>query len=336
MPFNPKMSSKNAISKSLGLALSKIEKDLHDHFPDQLSRLVMQKLQTILSKLDFSTHSSSIAMFVSPFFEKMLYLDFPVEKRIAVDESFDIRDLVYCKTEAHEYLVLQLKAEECRLYLGSPASFVRILSNTPEYAHISAPVMPAENTKTHSAAGSQKIEQYLRYNDKMLDVILKAYPAPLFVLGNATITSYFKGLTQHASAVINYLEGDYETADADQIKKLVQPLVADWRKVKEKRLLNQLNEGAATNQMVTGLTNVWQEAINRGGHLLVFEKDHLYQPENERAKKLINEAIPPYNSFTCIKDQLDEAIDRVLEKGGSVEFVEKDVLESYDHVALLR
>jgi hypothetical protein len=318
------------------MALSKIEKDLHEQFPDQISTLVMQKLKTVLSKLDFSTHCSSIAMFISPFFEKMLYLDFPVEKRIAVDDSFDIRDLVYCKKEAHEYLVLQLKEEECMLYLGSPGSFVRILSNTPAYAHIDLPATPGGYPTDRSKPGSQKIEHYLRYNDKVLDVILKAYPLPLFVLGNATITGYFKVVTQHASAVISYLEGNYETAGAEQIKKIVQPLVADWRKVKERRLLNQLNESAGTAQLATGLQDVWREAINRGGHLLVFEKDYLYNTENKIASQVINEAINPYDSFTCIKDQLDEAIDRVLEKGGSVEFVDKDVLKSFDHVALLK
>lgn len=335
LPFNPKMSSKNVISSSLSLALNKIEKDLHERFPDQLSTLVLQKLKTVLSKLDFSTHCSSIAMFVSPFFEKMLYLDFPVEKKIAVDDNFDIRDLVYCKKEAHEYLVLHLKEEECRLYLGSPGSFVRILSNTPGFAHIGPQVTPGGNTSYQPKNTDQKIEQYLRYNDKVLDVILKAYPLPLFVLGNATITGYFKGLTQHSASVMNYLEGMYENAGPEQINLLVQPLVADWRKVKERRLLNQLDEGAAAQKLVTGLNNVWQEAVTRGGHMLIFEKDHSYTMEGVGGNQVISDAFQSYNSFTCIKDKLDEAIDRVLEKGGSVEFVDKDVLEEYDHVALL-
>jgi len=296
----------------------------------------MQKLQSLVSKLDYSTHSISIAIFISPVFEKLLYLNFPVEKRINVDESFGIRDLVFSKKEAQEYLALQLSREACRIYLGSPGSFVGILSNTPQNA-------PISHSATLVAAGSGlskpediKTENYIRYIDNVLDVILRAYPLPLFVLGNATITRYFKGLTKHAEAVINYLKGDYEKANAEQLNNLLQPQVADWRKVKEKRLLNQLEKTDDTQQLVTGINDVWREAMIRGGHLLVFEKDRFYSMDNSCTDKVINEALKPYNSFSCIKDQLDEAIGRVLENGGNVEFVDKDALKAYDHIALLR
>jgi hypothetical protein len=336
MPFNPKMSNKKALSNSLGMALSKIENDLYDHFPEEMSGLVMQKLKSVTGKLDFSTHSISIAIFISPFFEKLLYLDFPVEKKIVVDESFDIRDLVYSKKEMHEYLVLQLSQDECRLYLGSPGGLVRILSNTPRFVHFSQTATPAETGNGQVKAHELTTENYLHYNDNVLDVILKAYPLPLFVLGNATLTSYFKGLTKHGAAITNYLEGDYDKAGIEQLKTLLQPQLADWKKVKEKRLLSQLAAASGNQLLATGLNNVWREARNRGGHLLIFEKDYPYQVENQNANNVIEQAMKPYKGFSCIKDQLDEAIDRVLENGGDVEFVDKDVLKAFDHVALLK
>ncbi len=334
MPFNPKMSSKKVISNALRMASVTIENDLQEHFPEDMGNLVMQKLQSVLNNLDFSTHSTSIAVYVSPVFEKLLYLDFPVEQKIVVDESFDIRDLVYSKKETHEYLVLQLSTDECRIYLGSPGSLVRILSNKPQYARIEQPGTPlAPGLLTR---GDITTEGYLCYNDKVLDVILGAYQLPLFVLGNTKITSYFKAVTKHAAAIINYQEGDYENAGTEQLHNVMQPLVADWRKVKVKQLLNQLEQAACRQQLATGMNNVWREAINRGGHLLVIEKDQLDNMEDGSARKVFEEAIKPYNSFSCNNGRLDEAIERVLESGGEVEFVDKDVLECYDHVALLK
>lgn len=336
MPFDPKMSAKRAITSSIAMSFIQVEKDLHEHFPEEISRLVMQKLEDVLRGLDFSTHSISLAIFVSPVYEKILYLDFPVETRVVVGESFDIRDLVYYKKEAQEYLLLQLGRHECKLYLASPGSFVKLLSNTPRYDPNSESSNLSPVRRGSSTQEAKKTVNYLRYCDNLLDVILRAYPLPLFVLGNATLTRYFKGLTKHTPAVISYLHGNYETADAKELINIMHPQVADWRKVKEKHLLNQVEEAARNQQLSTGIDHVWHEAISHGGHLLVFERDHLYKIENTTSDKVINEALKPYDSFSCIKDQLDEVITRVLGNKGQVEFVDKDVLEAYDHVALLK
>jgi hypothetical protein len=336
LPFNPKMSSRKNIMSTLRIALTEIEDKLHSQFPEEMSTLVLQKLQCMIGKLDFSTHSLSIAIFISPVFEKLLYLDFPVENRIITGHSFDIRDLVYSKKDTHEYLALELGREECRLYMGAPNSLVRILANTPHNAGIYHSFTSSEAGDWFLKPLDKRTENYLDYNDKILDIILAAYPLPLFVLGNATITSYFKGLTKHAASVISYAEEDYENADEELLSNTLQPLVADWGKVKEKRILNQLERAARSQQVTGGLNNVWQQAINRGGRLLVFEKDYPYDNEDKSTNKIIDDAINPYNSFSCIKGQLDEAINRVLENRGDVEFVDKDVLASYDHVALVK
>ena len=73
-----------------------------------MALLVLQKLKYIIKNLDFSTHKKSIAIYVSPVFEKVLYLNIEVEERIVLDKSFHIQDLIKNKKELHQYLLLQL------------------------------------------------------------------------------------------------------------------------------------------------------------------------------------------------------------------------------------
>jgi hypothetical protein len=134
MPFEPKMILKAELVHSLKTAAARVEKELKENYNSELSSLVMHKLRRILGELNFGTHKKSIAIFVSPVFEKILYLDIPVEEKIIVDESFEIRDLVYSKKQLHKYLVLHVGSKESRMYLGNSGSFVRIISNTPEAA----------------------------------------------------------------------------------------------------------------------------------------------------------------------------------------------------------
>ena len=94
LPFEPKMSPKTALQHSLAAAVKKVEKELDENYQADMALLMMQKIKLIVKQLNFNTHKKSIAIYVSPVFEKVLYLDIVVEEKIMVDESFEIRDLV--------------------------------------------------------------------------------------------------------------------------------------------------------------------------------------------------------------------------------------------------
>ena len=94
LPFDPKMGLKAEIAHALELAADQVSRELRDQYPEELSNLVNAKLRRLIRDLNFNTHKKSVAIYVSPVFEKVLYLDVPVEERVIVDESFEIRDLV--------------------------------------------------------------------------------------------------------------------------------------------------------------------------------------------------------------------------------------------------
>src|ERR1035438_9156837 len=108
LPFEPKMKSKRELTLSLQTALYKIENDLFGQFSMEMTILVLQKLKMVLKDLNYSTHKKSIAIYVSPVFEKVIYLNIEVEEKVMVGTSFHIRDLVKSKKLSREYLLLQL------------------------------------------------------------------------------------------------------------------------------------------------------------------------------------------------------------------------------------
>jgi hypothetical protein len=194
MPFEPKMSLKTELTHSLKTATDKVEQELLESYPGEMSVLVMQKLRAIIKGLNFNTHKKSMAIYVSPVFEKVLYLDITVEEKIIVDESFEIRDLMYSKKQLHKYLVLLLSTKESRMYLGDSATFVRIVSNTPEsvYAYVNEVPERVANFSDMSERKEIVMEKFLHHIDNALDIILNAYRLPVFVLGTKRIAGHFK------------------------------------------------------------------------------------------------------------------------------------------------
>ncbi len=338
LPFEPKMKSKTELSHSLKMAADRVERELTENYPDEMGLLVMQKLRAIINKLNFNSYKKSIAIYISPVFEKVLYLDIAVEEKIIVDESFEIRDLVYSKKQLHKYLVLVISSHESRTYLGNTESFVRIVSTTPESASAYIHEMP-EKVSHFSDSTSQKeimMHKFLLHIENALNIILNAYPLPLFVLGTDRILGHFKKRTKHAGAVIEYVEGNYENATLPELMEKLRPYITDWKKVKQKDLLNQLEEAAGKKKLAIGMRDVWREAMKQKGRLLLVEKNYMYAAEHGSTDEIIYKAIEPYNKFSYIKDAVDDVIEKVLENGGDVEFVDEGLLKDHQHIALLQ
>ncbi len=338
MPIEPELSLKTELAYSLKIAADKAEKELQENYPDELGKLVMQKLRAIIKNLNFSTHKKSIAIYVSPVFEKVLYLDIAVEEKIIVDESFEIRDLVYSKKQIHKYLVLLLSGKGSHMYLGNSSTFVRIVSKSPQsvYAYTNDIPERVANFSDKSERKEIVMDKFLHHIDNSLDTVLNAYHLPLFVLGTARIMGHFKKLTKHSGAVIEYVQGNYEDATIQELKEILKPHITDWMKVKHKDLLNQLEEAAGKKKLVFGIIEVWREAINHKGRLLVVEKNYMYAARHGSNEDVISNAAETYNKFSYIKDAVDDVIEKVLENGGDVEFVDKDVLQDYNHIALIK
>lgn len=338
MPFEPKMNQKAALSHSLKIAADKVERELKETYPADITEMVMGKLRAIISKLNYTTHKKSIAIYVSPVFEKVLYLDISVEEKIMVDESFEIRDLVYNKKQSHQYLVLVLNSKKGRMYLGNSKAFVKIIADTPGsvYAHINDAPEKVSNFSDNASRREVIMEKFLHHIDNSLGIILNAYRLPLFILGPERIVGHFKKLTKHGSAVIEYIYGGYDDATAEELAVILQPHTAKWKEVKQKELLNQLEDAAGKKQLASGISNVWREAMNRKGRLLIVEKDYMYAAQRGAGKNVVYMPSKPYPKFSHIKDAVDDVIEKVLEHGGDVEFVEKDVLKDYQHIALVQ
>jgi hypothetical protein len=68
--------------------------------------------------------------------------------------------------------------------------------------------------------------------------------------------------------------------------------------------------------------------------LLVIEKGYMHAAGIGSTGKLhlFNE---PYRRFSYVKDAVDDAIEKVLENGGDVEFVDKGLLGDFQRIALV-
>jgi len=158
----------------------------------------------------------------------------------------------------------------------------------------------------------------------------------VFVMGAKRVLGHFKALTKNEKSIVSYIHGNYEEASEAVLGKALKPYIDDWKKVKMEDLHHQIEKAADAGKLSKGMIEVWKSASNRMGRLLIVEKDFVYTAEQGASEEVIYKPGLPYNKFSYIKDAVDDVIEKVLEHGGDVEFVDKGMLSEYGHIALIQ
>src|SRR5687768_3530796 len=286
LPFEPKMSLTIEMKQHLRYAADKVKAELMKQYPDEICLLMSRKLRMIIQKLNFNTSKKSIAIFLSPVFEKVLYLDFPVDEKIIIDESYEIRDVVYAKKEFFEYLILLISGEQSKVFLGNPSGLKKIKSNT--ISHTNNITEPVANFSDPSYRKEVLLKKFLHLTDIEFSQLLQAYPLPVFVMGAKKTTGYFKDITKNQKSIIRYIHGNFMLSTEAELKNIIQEYITDWKKIKEGNLLHKLELAAGKGKLAVGMKEVWKLASHHRGRLLVVENDFRHPAEFESNTDIID------------------------------------------------
>ena len=328
-PFHPLMNSKNELEKKLTAALTAAEKELMERYTREQSLPVIERLRKCLRTLNYYTHKRTIAVFISSVMEKVFYLDMEVEPRIVVDQPFEMRQLINCKKQKKEYLTLVLGSHGSKLYLGKGDNLVLIKSNAPSQ------VASGKKDGYKKQLSNTTSEQFLRQMDRELSILLQAYPLPVLVLAEEEIWNQFRGISSNTSWLVNHLPGNCIDFSIQQMKETIIPVVFRWNDVRQQFLLNKSNEANKLHQCAAGLEQVYSMAKSGKGKLLVIESDFIAATEQTKGKERNIRQAASFGNRFYIHDAVDDVIEKVLENGGEVEFVEAGVLGAYGKIVLV-
>ena len=246
MPFEPKMVAKNVLVQKLQLLVLEAEQKLAKGFSISVAEPVLKRLKATVKNLDYSTHKKSIAIYASAKGEKVFYLDTPLENKVVVDTSFNIRFLVEAKKNLQHYLVLVLGSNISRVYSGNGGQLVSMFTSI------------RKKSKGDYAAS---LENFLKEIDNNLSIILNYFPSlPLFVMGSAYRLSKYKTVTQNKPHITQLIEVNSEEIAKDKINAALQPYLCNWKNVQLEHLQCTLNNAMESNRIVTGIDQVAKTA----------------------------------------------------------------------------
>lgn len=322
LPYNPKMMSRQEIDGLLRNALSTAEKKLMASHPAETALPIVRKVQQTIRSLNTSTHKVSVAIFISEEVSRVLYLEMPVEEQVLVDKPFLLRDIADYKTGSRDFLVMLLSARESRMYLNDSKGMKLIKSNTPQnvYAWLNELPQRCGNFSDPGERREVMLNKFLHHMDQGLAAVLKVYPLPVFIIAPDRVAGHFSRMTQNDHHIAGYVHKDGIDARENDLKTMLEPHLADWRATKAQMLLRQLEKAAHAGKLACGIYEARKAAACRNIRLVVV---------GEQDRPLVSQGF--YS-----EDGIDSLVEKVLEGGGEVEKMDKDLLGAFGPVAVVK
>lgn len=335
MSFEPKMSKKHELEYLLKTHLQSIEQQLISEYPSEKAIPVLNKLHSAVKKVDYNSYKKSIAIYVSPLIERIYYLDIEVTEKMIIDESFEVRDLVYNKKEQRKFLLLHIGAQHSSFYLFDAGRLSRIKSNS--FSHIREITADSTESIRELADGDRRkeivIEKFLRLTDEGIEAINAHYPFPIFLIATEKIIGHFKKISHSLPKIAGYIHGNFETLTEKQVAALLIPQFQEWNNIYTQSLLIRIESAFSANKLSYGVERTWAAATKKNCKLLIVEKNFICPAEHGESPEKINTS--GLKNGYYIKDAVDDIIEMVLLNGGDVEFVEDGALSHLERIALI-
>jgi ribosomal protein L30E len=328
MLFEPKMVAKGKLTYKLQLLVNEAEQKLINSFPFAVAEHVLNRLKSVVKSLDYSTHKKSIAIYVSKEKAKIYYLNLELEDRIIINESFHIRKLIESQKNLQCYILLVLSTNMSKIYFGKGEHLLPMVSNTRGYlttkesGNIENIYTPADNTAS--------IIDFLNKTDNNLNIVLGYFSSlPLIVAGNYFILDKYKIITKNETHITQLLETASDEINIDEIRTALDKYIQNWDHIKMQDLHRRLDNAMDSNKIAVGIENVIKAVTHKRPKLLVLEKDFTYPVVKAEENRKLSQ------SSLFFTDTVDEVIEIVLMNEGEVTFANKEVLEDYQHIALI-
>jgi Bacterial archaeo-eukaryotic release factor family 3 len=301
---------------------------LSEEFSSRELEPLLNNLEALVSEINYPHTLDGLALYASHDFAKCYYLPFTVPARVVIDQTFATRDLVYGLHRELQYWVLLLSQASTRLFAGTGETLEEVEDQTfpmPMTGPGATAALPFDSDSSH--------RRFFQQVDSAFSSYAQDEALPLIVGGVDRQISFFQEVSQHASAIAGTLSGNLDRATIHELTPQVWAIMQSVRETQQTDALQELAAAVGAQKVVSTIEEVWRLAqAGRGKRLLVEKNYHL--PAILTANGGL-EVVEQAGGTEVMDDAVDEIIEAILAKGGSVSLVEDGSLSADQQIALI-
>lgn len=304
-------------------------------------------IDSLFQQIDFTRNKEGIGIFVSPHLRQLVKFPFAVTKKIVVNESFDLHDLLYIENYSTVYYLLDISKKIIYLFRGimdhleeiKDENFPKEFVDDYEYNKPSPSGSGKGYTQVKDVEKDKSILQQARLK-KMLQQVAKSLSkyilnkdVPLLICGPEKNIAIYRSITNHAGNIVTLMSDNYKGASIHDLAILAWPQIKSYLDEQKLKLVNEFKEKLGKGLAACGVEDIWPAASEGRGLILLVEKDYekaaFVTSDNNSSLQHPDEGHVKY------PDVVNEIMTTVLDKNGKVIIVEKDVLKDYKRIGLI-
>jgi hypothetical protein len=309
-------------------------------------QILMEAIDEIYDTIDFSHNSDGLGIYISSDIKLAVQFPFPVEEKVMVGDSFEIRDLLYKDNFSVPYLVILLSKNQIRLFKGLLDELEEIidesfpLSYEEEYEYNP----PSRGTpftghttvrnfeKEKSSLQEIRFQQFCHKADKLLNQYVTTLP--IILLGVEKDIAWFQKVSAHSTNLVLTIDGNYDYLNQKQLTDIIWPVMFEHLQHQRALLIKELDEKLGGHLVVSGIQNVWQATKEGKAFKLLVEKDFRKSGFITDDGYQFHER-PTSKPYKIVTDAVDDIMEMVLKMGGQVFFTDNQLLKDYQQIALI-
>jgi hypothetical protein len=308
---------------------------------------LLQSLDELYKEIDFMHNFEGIGLYVSDHFKMLVQFPFPVEEKVMVGDSFEVRDLLYKQDYGKPYLVLLISENRIRLFRGSwreleeikNEHFPRRYEEEYIYNHPSRSTSYAGEAHVKDFEKDKSVLEEIRFKDFFIktDDLISKYNSgnnSIILLGSQKELAWFETVTSHKISIAGKLYGNYDHESLAELAAITWPVMYEHLQQERRQLIDEFIEKSGWEKAISGISRIWQAASEGRALKLIVEKDYRvpgFVGKDDNQLYLHAPAVLHH----IVADAVDDLMEMVLEKNGTVTFVDNDLLKDYNRIALI-
>lgn len=312
---------------------------LESEFGKRETADLVGKLQEAADGVDHEHNQDGLILFASADYLGVFKVPYRLPERVAIDDNFLTRDIVFAMNRTPLYWVLMLSEKPTRLYLGRKAQLVEVR----EYGFPQEFNGPGAGVAVQSGIGAnpsqerdRALAKFMGNVDEALHEAIKEGPYPVVLVGLAQNLSAFRGVSRNESYVAAQVEGGHDSLSAHDLGQLVWPTAKDALRERRQEIFGQVEQAVGQNKYASDLNGAWQAAHDgRVEVMVVRENLHLPAEVSEDRRSLTLLETGTEEGENAYADAVDEMIEAVMQAGGRVVFVDDDELAEHDGLVMI-
>ncbi len=313
--------------------VKEVDSRLKEMYDKRLVWKLMENIESVQKKIDFSHNLNSLLIFVNENFAEFVTLPVQVKQEVIIGNNFHTREVIKARSQSKEYYVLVLSHFQARLLHAREDNLVKEFSDEAGFTVNNLGQVNDYQVRVNiENESSGFIAELFNNTDKLFKEVYFKQPLPVVIASEESNYHKFKNVADMPENIIGHINKNRDDHKAPAVVKEAWKVVQEYVKKQQESYKVELEDAQNNNLLVSEISEIWR-AINEGRGDLLMVEETLHQPAQIMENGFISIS-DSGNGGEIVDDVVDEIIEANMRMGGRICFLPSGSLEDFSGMVL--